>query len=302
MRNIIRKIMPRFFLEKFRTYKKQKVRNELKLQKKDGNVLSKENLKQQFKEIGIKAGDTLMVHSAMSKIGYLENGPETLVSALLDTIGSTGHLLMPSSPVKMLQLDYIKINPIFNVLETPSAMGAVTEYFRKLEGVIRSAHPTESVCVFGKNAAWFVENHFGQITPYNNNSPWYKTMQQNGKILYIGTTLINSGTHLHVLEDAVNFKYPVYTDEIFNATVIHESGIEETMQTKVHNPEFSKRRRCDELISLFKAENVLEEVKIGQAKTLLLNAEGMLKTMLKAYAKNGVTMYTPNGEKIKDYE
>jgi aminoglycoside 3-N-acetyltransferase len=195
-----------------------------------------------------------------------------------------------------LQLDYIRENPVFDVRNTPSAMGAITEYFRKLPGNLRSLHPTEPVCANGKLAAEFVGNHFGELTPYTAHSPWKKLMNANGKIMYVGVTLANAGTHLHTLEDAVMFKYPVYYPEIFSVRVIDATGLEHEMETRVHNPEFSKRRRCDELIPLFERENVLQKTTLGKADCLLLDASAMFDCMVKSYSENGITMYTPEGD------
>ncbi len=127
-------------------------------------------------------------------------------------------------------------------------------------------------------------------------------MDAGGKIIYVGVTLDNAGTHLHTLEDAVDFKYPVYDAEKFSARVIDESGKERQMETNVHNPEFSKRRRCDELIPLFERENVLQKTTLGKADCLLLDAKAMFDCMVKSYSENGITMYTPHGEKIPGYD
>jgi aminoglycoside 3-N-acetyltransferase len=295
----LRNILPDFILEKIRGAKKNAVRSALNKQQQSGEIISKESLLIQLREMGIAPGDHLMVHSAMSKIGFLADGPKTFVDALLEAVGPEGTVCMPSSPVKKLQVDYIRENPVFDVRNTPSAMGTITEYFRKLPGTLRSLHPTEPVCANGKLAAEIVGNHFGELTPYTAHSPWKKLMNANGKIMYVGVTLANAGTHLHTLEDAVMFKYPVYYPEIFSVRVIDATGLELEMETRVHNPEFSKRRRCDALIPLFERENVLQKTTLGKADCLLLDASAMFDCMVKSYSENGITMYTPHGEEIK---
>ena len=115
------------------------------------------------------------------------------------------------------------------------------------------------------------------------------------KILMIGVTLDNAGTNLHCLEDAVDFKYPVYYHEIFEVKVRDEAGVLRVMKTKVHNPVWSKRRKCDELIPLFEKNGALTRFKLGMAECLLLDAKAMLEIMLLEYKERGVTMYTPKG-------
>ena len=67
------------------------------------------------------------------------------------------------------------------------------------------------------------------------------------------------------------------------------------METYVHNPEQSKKRKCDELIPMFKKHGVLKNVTIGNANCLLLDAKKMFELMIDEYNSNGVTMYTPAG-------
>lgn len=293
-RSIVKAIFPQFIFEWYRKKKKQKRNLKLQSEKLNGAIITKEILVENLKNIGIKAGDNLLVHSSLSKIGYLENGADTVIDALLEVIGSKGNLLMPSSPNALLQLDYIRTTEVFDVQNSPSKLGAITETFRKRNGVLRSLNATEPVCAFGPDAAFFTEGHFEELTPYSRNSPFYKLTEKQGKILYIGVTLANAGTSLHLLEDAVDFKYPVYFPEVFNVKIKDATGNVHDVKTKVHNPEFSKKRRCDELLPLFLAEKVCEKVKVGKADTYLFDAKKMLDSMIQNYTEKGITMYTPN--------
>jgi aminoglycoside 3-N-acetyltransferase len=295
LKDFVRKCTPTFLLNWNRKRKKEFRNSELEKQKKHGASISKENLISNLEAIGVRKGDVLLVHSSLSRIGFLENGATTFIEALLDVIGEDGTLLMPTSPNNVYQLNYIRNTPFFDVLNSPSKTGKITEVFRTWPGSIRSLHPTEPVSAFGKNAEYFVKDHFNQLTPYNSNSPFYRVSEQKGKILYVGVTLSMAGTNLHTLEDAVDFKFPVYHEETFDFDLIDESGERKKVSTKVHDPEWSKKRKCDDLIPLFEAKGVLQKVQIGEADTLLVDAKGFLETMIEAYQSSGVTMYTPKG-------
>jgi aminoglycoside 3-N-acetyltransferase len=202
---------------------------------------------------------------------------------------------MPTSPNNVYQLNYIRNTPYFDVLNSPSKTGKITEYFRTLSGVKRSLHPTEPVSAIGPKADYFIKDHFNQLTPYNKNSPFYRLSESGGKILYVGVTLSMAGTNLHTLEDAVDFKFPVYYPEIFEFKVIDENGASHLVKTKVHDPEWSKKRKCDDLIPMLQKEGVLQKVKIGEADSLLLDAKLFLEVMISKYHESGITMYTPKG-------
>jgi aminoglycoside 3-N-acetyltransferase len=164
-----------------------------------------------------------------------------------------------------------------------------------LDDVYRSFHPTDSVCAKGTLAEFYTNSHFGQLTPYNEHSPFRKLCSKGGKILMLGTTLNGACTNLHTLEDAVDFKYPVYDPTIFDVKMIDEKGQELNMKTKVHNPEYSGKRNCDALKPLFEKEGVLQNGYVGEAKTMLIDANKMLEVMIKNYTDKGITMYTPFG-------
>jgi len=298
MRNFLRRLLPSFLLQWYRKRKKDLRNKELEDLRRKGDVLSKEALVEQLRSSGITTGDSLLVHASLSRIGFVENGAETVVEALLNVVGPDGNLLMPNSPNTSFQLDYIRNLNLFDVANDRSGLGAISEFFRKLPAAIRSAHPTEPVSCVGPDAEWFTSEHFGEITPYTSKSPFAKLSQKGGKILYLGVTLDNAGTNLHTLEDAVtDFAYPVYFDEIFQVEVKFPDGTLRKMKTKVHNPMQSKERRCDGLIPIFVEKGVMKQVRIGQADSLLVDAKGMLEVMLKEYKERGVTMYAPQGTK-----
>ena len=296
LRNLLRSLTPNVILSRYRSRKKSEIRKKLAEAKSSGKIITKADLIHAFQSIGIEKGDVLLVHSSLSAIGYVENGPKDVVDALLEAIGVYGHLLMPNSPNASFQLDYIRQLDLFDVENSPSALGAISECFRKLPNAVRSAHPTEPVSCIGPEANWFISDHFGQLTPYNSHSPFSKVIQRKGKILYLGVSLSNAGTNLHTLEDAVDdFPFPVYAPEKIDVNVKFTNGSTAKMETLVHNPEQSKKRKCDDLLPLFLQEGAVRKVDIFHAKSLLFDAEAMFNVMLNAYKDKGVTMYTPNG-------
>ena len=136
-KSFFRFLLPGFLIQFYRSNKKNRINKRLALQKKRGQGLKKKDLYDRFYEIGIRPGDSLLVHSSLSKIGYVENGAVDVVDSLLELISDEGDLLMPSSPNGMLQLDFVKKDEVFDVINTPSALGSITEDFRKREGVKR---------------------------------------------------------------------------------------------------------------------------------------------------------------------
>ena len=63
--------------------------------------ITKEVLINKFSQLGIKQGDTLLVHAYLSSLGYVVGGAETLFLALRDVIGEQGTIVVPSQTVEI---------------------------------------------------------------------------------------------------------------------------------------------------------------------------------------------------------
>ena len=92
-----------------------------------------------------------MIHSSMSRIGVLDNGAFTIIDAIQELITDSGLIIFPSFPHNNM-FNYLESNPTFNVSESKSKNGAISETFRTSKNVFRSLHPTHPICAWGKNA------------------------------------------------------------------------------------------------------------------------------------------------------
>ena len=57
-------------------------------------MTDKAKLVEQFKNLGIKEGMTLLVHSSLRRVGKVDGGADTVIDALLEVLGENGTLLM----------------------------------------------------------------------------------------------------------------------------------------------------------------------------------------------------------------
>ena len=128
-------------------------KRKLKKVKASGSI-SREQLKQDFIDLGIHEGEVLFVHSAMSKIGFVDGGAETIINVLKEILGPEGTLAFPTFTFPGGGVYPTISNPdyVFDRENEPSSVGTITEVFRKMDGVYRSCHPTHSVSAWGKEA------------------------------------------------------------------------------------------------------------------------------------------------------
>lgn len=154
-----------------------------------------------------------MVHSSLSRLGWVVGGPQTVVDALLDVIGPSGTLMMPTHssqltdpgawrnpPVPPEWCDVVRDEmPTYDRARTTTReMGAIVEHFRHRPGVMRSEHPTVSAAATGPNASRLLDGH-AIDRGMGEGSPQARLYDLDGHILLLGVGHVNN-TSLHLAE------------------------------------------------------------------------------------------------------
>lgn len=167
----------------------------------------------ELRAAGVPAGGTVIVHSALSRLGWVAGGAQAVVEALTAALGPDGTLVMPTQcgglsdpaqwsrpPVPEDWWDEIRAGtPAYDPRATPTrGMGAVPECFRACAGVRRSAHPTDSFAARGPRAAELLDPH---PLPYGvgEGSPLTRFYEAGGHVLLLGVGHGNNTT-LHLAE------------------------------------------------------------------------------------------------------
>ena len=163
--------------------------------------------------LGLKNGDSVMVHASLSRIGYVCGGAQAVIEALIEVVGPEGTVMMPTQSWKNLdpktgvhwdadEADWDRIRenwPAYDKAITPTnTMGAVSEMFRSWPGTIRSDHPARSVAAWGRNAKYLTENH-DLSNIFGDGSPIGKLYELDGKVLLMGVDH-DKNTSLHLAD------------------------------------------------------------------------------------------------------
>lgn len=159
---------------------------------------TKESLMKQLEAAGIDRKGTVLMHSSMKSIGQVEGGADAVLDALSDYM-QEGLLVLPTHTWSYIKAD----NPRYDVENSPSCVGVLTEIFRKRPGVIRSWHPTHSVAALGRDAAEFTAGAEKVDTPCHRESPWGKLLDRKATILLVGVDL-RRNTFIHGIEEWVD--------------------------------------------------------------------------------------------------
>lgn len=184
-------------------------------------------LTDQFSALGVREGGMLLVHASLRSLGRVEGGAETVIRALLNTLGDDGTLLLPGLSYATVNQD----NPHFDVRRTPVCVGALPEYFRQRAGTLRSVHPTHSVCGVGANADELLTGHDQDTTPCGPNSPFHRLPHYAGQLLFLGCGM-RPNTSMHAIEELS--EPPYLFGDVVDYTVTHADGRVTTMSVRRH--------------------------------------------------------------------
>jgi aminoglycoside 3-N-acetyltransferase len=249
------------------------------------------DLKKRLAEMGLRAGDTLLVHSAYGPFLGFQGSPSALIDTFLDVIGTTGNLLMVSIPYLSATSDYLKEDHVFDVRKTASRMGLVSETFRHRPGVLRSLHPTHPVLACGPQAEWIVSGHENCFYSCGPGSPFEKLLELNGKVLFFRVSEFHF-TFYHYLEHMIKDELPfsLYEALPYTVKVVDAQGETRWIKTYAFTKEAISRRRVHILFDELTRRGQMTRTRIGNTPMVLLRASDSV-ACTKELARNGVYFY-----------
>lgn len=241
--------------------------------------------------IGIRSGDTVLVHSSFGPFSGFRGSPDEAIDAFLKSVGPTGNLLMVSMPYLSSSYEYLQTLKCFDVRKTISRMGLVSEAFRRRSGVLRSLHPTHPILAFGPKADWIISGHEKCLYPCGPGSPFEKLLKLNGKVLFYGVSEYTF-TFYHYLEHIVKdeLPFPVYEDQPFKVQVIDHQGHARNVTTYVYSRETIPRRRPGILFAELIRRKQWKKSRLGNTPIILIDVSHALSSTLDL-AKRGIFFY-----------
>lgn len=244
-------------------------------------TVTRAEIARDLRRLGVREGDTVLVHSAMSRIGYVDGGAPAVIGAFRDVLGPTGTLAVPTFPFTGSMLAYVRSDPDFDVDTTPSRMGAITEAARLAPGAFRSLEPTHPVAALGANARLLTEDHINGQGPCDEHSPLYRLTLVGGWVLMLGVDYRNC-TLLHAAEEVARVPYIDF--ETRYRLRGRSRGADYTMAIYCHSTPL--RANFPAIEPALQERGLLVEGTIGQATCRLARAADILQTALDHLARD----------------
>ncbi|GGM89146.1 aminoglycoside N(3)-acetyltransferase [Streptomyces fuscichromogenes] len=259
-----------------------------------GPLVTRDTLARQLRLLGVRSGETLLAHTSLSSLGWVNGGAVTVVRALLDALGPDGTLVVPTQtgdlsdpalwrnpPVPEEWWATIRATmPPYDPRTTPAVgVGVLPETVRTWPGALRSAHPQTSFAAVGPRAAEILDGHATDCR-LGEHSPLARLEKLHARVLMLGTGYATC-TGFHLAE----YRIPSPRVRVGRPTA---AGWEEVTEVAITSDRF------DELGYDFERDRpVVVRGPVGAAEARLFPVAEAV-----AYAERWLVVHRPREEEI----
>ena len=246
-------------------------------------MLNKTDLTSAFTALGLAPGDTLLVHSSYKSFGGVDGGPQAVVDAFLEVLGPEGTLIMPT-----FNFDFCEGAP-WDVRETPSKMGYMTELVRKDSRAKRVFHPIYSFAIIGKHADFLTAERY--TSSYGANSVFARLRELDGKIMVIGLSYNDSMTFFHHVEEMEGVDYRFMKSFTGPVTDWDGTTSEQTFTMLVRDRDNGVHTMVDPMGASMEEAGVITVGQIGEAKVSLMKANEVYEFTAREMRRDPALLY-----------
>ena len=256
-------------------------------------LVIKQDILNALEKAGVKKGQTIMVHTSLGSMGYVCGGAQTVIEALIETVGDDGTIMMPTQSWRNLDPEVgvhwevgeeswqiIRDNiPAYDKRITPTnTMGAVSEMFRQWDGAIRSDHPARSVAAWGKNAEYLTKDH-DLSNIFGEGSPVGKLYELDGYVLLMGVGY-DKNTSLHLADVRAEYQSKHMCTE---HSAIKENG---KRVWKAYETLFVDGEDFEQIGEAFEKEHEVIKVHLGNAALRFMKQRELVDFAVRWIEKN----------------
>lgn len=232
-------------------------------------VVTKEAIAAGLRDLGIRRGDPLFVHSSLSAFGHVDGGAEAVCDGLIEAVGMEGTVAVPT-----FTWGKYHAKPIvtFDVRHDATENGAIPNALRLRPDAIRSDHVCHSVAAVGARA-WDVMGD--GVRPFAWGSSMYRLHELDFWYAFLGCGF-NSCTALHTVEELMQAPYRRYRHFIgsqvirADGSVLPSRAVEFLMERPFAN-DFGKME------AVYQEAGVLRVTHIGNARILLARTRDIIR-------------------------
>lgn len=243
-------------------------------------------------QVGIENGDHILVHSDISifgKIATLDRDYflSSMIEQLTTAIGKAGTLIMPTFSYSFCK------NEIFDIQETKSTVGTLTEFFRQQSGVTRTKHPIFSAAIRGAKQEYFLD--IGKDS-FDNKSIFGKLRQMDGKIVFFGVNLA-ACTYIHHIEQLYGVKYR-YLKTFTGQICCNDDTYNDSATFFVRYLDRIVELDVSRLEEYLLKNNIMKSSSLGEGKVMAVNAQELFNTTVELLDKDPYYLLSPRSARL----
>jgi len=190
-------------------------------------ALTHHQLVNELRALGLGVGQIVFVHSALSSLGHVQGGADAVVDAFLEVVGPTGTLVVPT-----FTLSYGRVaDPVFDLQQDQSEVGAISEAVRQRVGARRSCHLLHSVAALGKQAEAICAVH--GPSAWAADGPFWQLAECEASVVLLGVPYLRC-TWFHVIEQLVQVPYREWVEK--SAWMRDAHGRVQPLPTRIYRP------------------------------------------------------------------
>lgn len=294
IKNLIRKIIKKYWgIDGISLFvKKQKKKLMKKIYRKKYTT---DDLISTMCKMGMKKGSVVFIHSAMTEFYNYKGTAVELIEGIINVIGDKGTLMMPAYPKdkkKLFKIASESDKVVFDVNNTPSGAGYLSEVFRTYPGVKRSINLQHSVCARGRLADYFVSEHHLSNIAWDEYSPYYKLAMNQEAIIYcLGLEpYLRNVTLIHCTETILRDKYEYFSS--FFGKVIKYRFLDQNNNLGFHEMVLNTKSgvRSEKVVKLFFDKLKYKRRMLSNLKIETVESNYMYKACIEL-ADKGISIY-----------
>jgi len=174
-------------------------------------VVTRDDIARALVELGLEAGDCVIVHASLSSFGRVEGGADAVVDAVLDAVGAEGTAVFPTFTGR-------NVRNYRETIEDLIYTGAVPKTARRRDDFVKSMHPLYSMCAAGPLAEELCAMNDRYIFAAGEDKFLHWMGERGGKALLMGCGH-ESNSSVHLVEELGDLEYKVQDKSYWSLTV-----------------------------------------------------------------------------------
>jgi len=276
-------------------------------------VADRQQLKQFLRQVGVSEGALVMAHTSVSGLKLTE-GPDReqvhstpaavakqLVDDLLELVGNTGTLVMPTHARYQSEEDYdLRADSdrpvVYDPEKTLCGVGLANELFWRRQGVQRSLHPYNTLAACGPLAAELLRDNLNEFKPLPHGiySGYYRFCQKGGLVISIGVPLGPYLTLIHVAEEVRDRDWPIKDFFEERRYIVRVDGHDQTCVVRQHRVAYSMFCLCMRKVRRdLIGEGILHEGSVGTVRVDWANARDVFDYFMSRNEKSTYPYFWP---------